>query len=107
TSVYLFFHTLSERMFVRCHMNLTEKHIYKFYQSMNIHEPELLFFERITEFLNMKLIYWPHTSSIAEHDNRYIVFINESINEQQQWQEFGHEMSHYFNDRINRKSVND
>lgn len=79
-------------------MNLTEKYIYKFYRSMNINEPRLLSCELVIDYLDMKLKYWPHSSTIAAHDNRYIVFINESITMQQQWQEFGHEMYHYFYD---------
>src|SRR5699024_4458359 len=55
----------------------------------------------ITERLNINVHHWPHSSAIATHDNRYYVFINESINEQQQWQDFGHEMSHYFTDHSN------
>ena len=79
-------------------MNKTEQLIYDFYQSINVSNATSLMIELITERLNMHLLYWNESSAIARHDDRYIVFINESINEQQQWQDFGHEMSHYFTD---------
>lgn len=79
-------------------MNKTELFISDFYQSLNVAETSLCTIATITERLNMKKLYWSHSSTIATHNDRYIVFINESINVQQQWQEFGHEMSHYFFD---------
>ena len=35
---------------------------------------------------------------MASYQDRYVVFINESISKQQQWQDFGHEMYHFFFD---------
>lgn len=87
-------------------MNLTEKSIMKFYQSININDPLLLSIEIVTEYLSVDLVYWNETSSISELNDRYVVFINESLTMQQQWQEFGHEMCHYFNDKGNRKFLN-
>lgn len=87
-------------------MNRTELFIMMFYQSINKDDPPLLSIERIADNLNIGLMYWPHPSTIACKNDKYNVYINEFINSQQQWQEFGHEMCHYFNDRINRKSVN-
>src|SRR5690625_3971214 len=87
-------------------MNRTEKSIMKFYQSINVNEPLLLSIEIVIEHLNMKLIYWQFSSAISCRNNMYNVFINDNLTMQQQWQEFGHEMSHYFNDRINRRVVN-
>lgn len=82
-------------------MNRTEKYIMQFYQSININEPLLLSIEIVIEHLNMKLIYWQHSSAIALRNDMYNVFINENITMQQQWQEFGHEMYHYFYDGTN------
>lgn len=82
-------------------MNQTEQFVMNFYQSINVYEPLLLSIELIIEALNIELVYWNHTSAIAKYHNRYTVFINESINVQQQWQEFGHEMYHYFYDETN------
>lgn len=90
----------------RVRMNRTEKSIMKFYQSINIDDPLLLSVEIVTEHLSIDLIYWNETSSMAQLNDRYIVFINESLTMQQQWQEFGHEMCHYFNDKGNRNLLN-
>lgn len=82
-------------------MNRTEEVIKSFYLSIGINDPFLLSKELIVEYLNIKLFYWPHSSAIAIHDDRYIVFLNDNLSMQQQWQEFGHEMYHYFYDETN------
>lgn len=87
-------------------MNRTEKSIMKFYQTININDPLLLSIEIIVDYLDVELIYWNNTSAYSFFNNRKMMFINESINDRQQWQEFGHEMSHYFNDESNRKTLN-
>lgn len=87
------------------YLNQTEYFITKIYRTLKISDPLIISKEIIVDLLKMKLVYWPHTSAIVEYENKYCVFIKETLNKQQQWQEFGHEMSHYFNDRINRKSV--
>ena len=83
------------------YMNQTEKHIMNFYKSINIIDPLLLSKELITEQLNIKLFYWKHSSAIVRRNDKYHLFINESLTMQRQWQEFGHEMYHYFYDETN------
>lgn len=58
----------------------------------------LLSIEIIADLLNIKLVYWTHSSTIAYYNNQHKVFIDDSLNDAQQWQEFGHEMYHYFYD---------
>lgn len=82
-------------------MNATEKFVTNFYESIKVDDPLFLSIDFITEMLNIQLVYWNHTSAIANYYNKYTVFINDSINEYQQWQEFGHEMYHYFYDETN------
>src|SRR5690625_5611889 len=82
-------------------MNSTERYIQQFYQSINIYDPPFLSIEQIVDHLNLKIMYWPHSSAIAIHGDRYIVFLNDNLSMQQQWQEFGHEMYHYFYDETN------
>lgn len=79
-------------------MNATEKFVTNFYESINVVDPLQVSIELIVDVLDIKLMYWYHTSAIAQFNNKYAIFINESINMQQQWQEFGHEMYHYFYD---------
>lgn len=87
-------------------MNETELLVTSFYESFNIYDPHFLSIEIIVDLLQMKLVYWSYTSAIAELNNDYCMFINDTKNKQQQWQEFGHEMSHFFKDNnCNRKLV--
>ena len=86
-------------------MNITEKQISEFYNSINITDYNCLSLEEVVRNIDVNLVYWPHSSSIAIYNNEYIVFINESINVQRQWQHFGHEMSHYFYDEISYDSL--
>lgn len=82
-------------------MNATEKFVMRFYQNIDIHDPFLLSKEMIVDCLGIKLIYWKNTSSIAKYQGNYYLFLNENLTEQRQWQEFGHEMYHYFYDDTN------
>lgn len=81
-------------------MNQTEQFILTFYQSINVFEPMHLSLNKITSALNIKLIYWSHTSAIAELKGRYCLFINKALNKCRQWQEFGHEIYHYLYDHV-------
>src|SRR5690625_1159648 len=84
-------------------MNLNEMFIMNFYQSLNVHEPSSLSEAVIVEHLNIELIYWKNTSAFTKYNSKCFMFINENLNKQQQWQEFGHEMSHYFFDQQDKK----
>lgn len=88
-------------------MNRTSKSIKRFYQSINIHGIQSLSIDNIINCLGLDLYYWDEPSCIVFYGGKYTVFINGNIPVQQQWQDFGHEMSHYFYDRINRKNIND
>src|SRR5690625_2183486 len=83
-------------------MNHTERFIARFYQSINKTQPENLTIECISDKLNIEVCYWHRSSTMSELNGEYMLFINEKLSEQQQWQEFGHEMCHYFRDRSNR-----
>src|SRR5699024_6171589 len=97
-----------ERMFVRWdYIGVTANFIKGFYGSIGINDPDELSIDCIVNNLCLKLFYWPHSSAIATQNNRYVVFINDSINEQQQWQEFGHEVYHYFYDETNYNILNE
>src|SRR5690625_5108689 len=79
-------------------MNNTEQYIQKFYKSINVSDPLLLTIELVIEHLDLEVMYWPHSSAIAKCNNQYIIFLNDRLSMQQQWQEFGHEMYHFFFD---------
>lgn len=84
---------------------MTARFIKNFYQSIKVDGPNILTIDFIVDYLCLNLVYWPYSSAIATHNNRYIVFINNSINERQQWQEFGHEVYHYFYDETNYNAL--
>lgn len=77
-------------------MNRTELFITRFYESINVGGPEQLSIESLSERMNLCVNYWEFTSEIINYKGVYKVFINEKLNEQQQWQDFGHEIGHFF-----------
>lgn len=79
-------------------MNNTEQYIQQFYKSINVSDPLLLSIELVIEHLNLEVMYWPHSNAIAKCNNQYIIFLNDRLSMQQQWQDFGHEMYHFFFD---------
>lgn len=83
-------------------MNNTERFIAQFYQSIGKTQPYQLSIVAISNRLNLNIHYWKYSSAMTQLNGKYRLFINDQLNEQKQWQEFGHEMSHYFRDRGNR-----
>lgn len=79
-------------------MNNTEQYIQQFYKSINVSDPLLLTIELVIEHLDLEVMYWPHSSAIASYNDNYIIFLNDRLSMQQQWQDFGHEMYHFFFD---------
>ena len=84
-------------------MNLTERFIMNFYQSISISCSSELSIMNIAEKLDLEVHFWNFGSAIAERKGIYKIFINNNLNARQQWQEFGHEMSHYFFDQQDKK----
>jgi len=76
-------------------MDRTELYVKRFYQSINIYHPYQLTINEIAEKLNLSIIYWPYSSEITLYKGVYKMFINEHLNDQQQWQVFGHEIGHF------------
>ena len=83
-------------------MNNTEYLIRVIYNSININDYTRLSINNVAGQLNLRIHYWPFSSEMTEHKGKYKIFINESLNGQQRWQVFGHEMSHYFQDQTDR-----
>src|SRR5690606_41829636 len=82
-------------------MNNTELFIMQFYESISVICPYELSIMHIAEKLNMEVCFWNFGSAIAQFNGIHKMFINKRLSEQQQWQEFGHEMYHYFYDETN------
>ena len=56
--------------------------------------------DTVSKKLNLSVTFWGFTSEIAFYKGVYKVFINENQSNQQQWQDFGHEMYHYCHDYV-------
>src|SRR5690606_11327610 len=82
-------------------MNNTELFIMQFYESISVICPYELSIMHIAEKLNMEVCFWNFGSAIAQFTGIHKMFINKRLSEQQQWQDFGHEMYHYFYDDTN------
>lgn len=87
-------------------MNKTEIFIARFYQSVNIIDPLELSIVNVSERINLSVIYWELGSAFSEHNGENKMFINKYLNTQQRWQDFGHEMKHYFFDTGNPLYLN-
>ena len=84
-------------------MNRTEYFIKRIYEHIDIDDPGDLTIENVSSLLNLTVNYWDDGSCLVNHKNNYEVFINQDLSKQGQWQEFGHEMKHYFLDCGGRK----
>ena len=71
-----------------------EDYIKDFYKKIGISTPALLDFKVIAIRVGIKVFYWPDSSQALFAKEKPFIFLNESLSKQQQWQEFGHELSH-------------
>src|SRR5690606_15109126 len=68
--------------------------IYNFLHSFNIIRPEQLTIENIASIIGLPVRYWSYSSESIFVRDKKMVFINENVSIQKQWQEFGHELCH-------------
>ncbi|CAM5248283.1 ImmA/IrrE family metallo-endopeptidase OS=Lysinibacillus sphaericus OX=1421 GN=LS41612_10585 PE=4 SV=1 [Lysinibacillus sphaericus] len=71
-----------------------EDFIKEFYFKMNIITPPLLDFREIAKNLGIKVFYWSETSQALYANDLPYIFLDESLTQQQQWQDFCHELAH-------------
>lgn len=71
-----------------------EDYIKDFYTKIGITTPTLLDFRVIAARIGIKVFYWPDNSQALFAKEKPFIFLNASLNKQQQWPEFGHELSH-------------
>jgi len=86
-------------------MQDTAYYVKNFFESLLITSPQQLNMQHITEKLGIKIVYWDFSSAIAERNGKCNLFINQKLNQQQQWQDFGHEMKHFCFDRGNQNDL--
>lgn len=76
------------------HYSYLEDFIKDFFSQMGIHSPSLLDFRVIAKNLGIKVFYWLDSSQALFAKEKPFIFLNETLNQQQQWQEFCHELAH-------------
>jgi len=86
-------------------MKETAYYVKNFFESLLITNPQQLNMQLITEKLGIKIVFWDFSSAIAERNGKYNLFINQRLTEQQQWQDFGHEMKHFCFDQGNQNDL--
>jgi len=86
-------------------MQITAYYVKNFFESLFITTPQQLNIQDITQKLDIKIVYWEFSSAIAERNGKYILFINQELSKQEQWQDFGHEMKHFCFDRGNQNDL--
>src|SRR5690625_3357272 len=79
-------------------MNRTELYVKRLYKNINIYHPYQIMIDTISKRLNLTVIYWTFSSEITVYSGIYKIFIKENQSKQQQWQDFVHEMYHYYHD---------
>ncbi len=88
-------------------MNNTELFIIDFYKTINILDTDSLSISSITDQLDVNVHYWEHSSAVASFNYDCCIFIDNRLNEAAQWQDFGHEMYHYFFDDTSYNQLNE
>ncbi|WP_158589669.1 MULTISPECIES: ImmA/IrrE family metallo-endopeptidase [Clostridia] len=73
----------------------TEDYIQRFLLQQNIHKPNDLTIKNIASSLNIPVYYWEYSSECVYLNERCLIFLNSNRSEQEQWQEFGHEIAHF------------
>lgn len=86
---------------------MIERHVNQFYNFINISEPCCLSIETVSSKINLDVYYWDRTSTIIDLINKHSVFINKGLTKQGQWQDFGHEMKHFFYDGGSQDNLKD
>jgi len=82
-------------------MNRTERYIQKLFLSLGINCISQLNIKELSNKLNLDVLFWNYGSELAYYNGCFKVFINNNQSMQCMWQDFGHEMYHYFYDETN------
>lgn len=80
-------------MYTFTHLEDYVKNLYS-YLAINYHYE--INMNEIANKLNIKLRFWDEKSEATYYRGKFIIYINETISIQEQWQEFSHELGHVF-----------
>lgn len=76
------------------YINYLEDYIKQFYHHLGISIPDQLEMHEIAFRMNVKIFFWNNSSQALIRDGRYYLFINNTLPNDLQWQEFCHELGH-------------
>ncbi|MFF2797078.1 ImmA/IrrE family metallo-endopeptidase [Lysinibacillus xylanilyticus] len=71
-----------------------EDYIRDFYIKMGIVSPNFLDYRKISIYIGIKVFYWSDNSQALFANEQPFIFLDETLSQQQQWQEFCHELAH-------------
>lgn len=71
-----------------------EDYIRDHYIKMGIVSPNLLDYREISIKIGIKVFYWPDSSQALFANEKPFIFLDETLSQQQKWQEFCHELAH-------------
>jgi len=72
----------------------TEDFIYNLLKSFQIEDPFQLTLENISALIMLPVRYWEFTSEASYRNGVYVLFLDENLTKQEQWQDFAHELCH-------------
>jgi len=78
---------------MHCYSHL-EDYIKEFYTQMGINTPIFLDYREISANLGIEVFYWSDSSQALFANEKPFIFLDETLSQQQQWQEFCHELAH-------------
>lgn len=76
------------------HYTHLEDYVQQFYTRLDITDPTLLHFEVVAFRMGLKVYYWSDSSQALFANQKPYIFLDESLTQQQQWQDFCHELAH-------------
>lgn len=75
---------------------MMEDFVNRLLRSLYIQAPQQLTIENISNMLGFKVYLWEYSSETDFYKGKCIMFLEYKETEQKQWQEFAHELCHYF-----------
>ena len=76
------------------HWTYTETYVKGLYDQLAISSPEQLNIHKISQQLNIHLIYWDEESQAVKYDNVYFIFLTNGLNKEEEYETFMHELGH-------------
>lgn len=73
-----------------------EDFVRNIYIKMNVFSPSQFHLHQLSDVLNIDIFFIPSPSQVLYFEGRSFIFIDERISSEKQFEEFGHELGHFF-----------